>query len=93
MIDQKLERPHLTMSKWRGGEEDCYVRPKLLVCYKRHYSPRCINVQVVHITFTAALILVYAIVSGIKGDFSDDLKVYVDTSCETRKTLPKHIGK
>ncbi|KAI7210381.1 hypothetical protein KC333_g8257 [Hortaea werneckii] len=60
---------------------------KLLVCYKRHYSLRRINVQVVHIAFTAALILVYAIVSGIKGDFSDDLKVYVDTCCEALAEL------
>lgn len=60
---------------------------KLLVCYKRHYSLRRINVQVVHIAFTAALILVYAIVSGIKGDFSDDLKVNVDTCCEALAEL------
>ena len=46
---------------------------RLLACYKRLYTLRRASNQVVHTTFTAALILVYAIVSRITVEGYDDL--------------------
>ena len=60
---------------------------KLLACYKRQYTFRRANVQIVHTTFTAALILVYATVSGITGESHDDLKAYLKICCDALADL------
>jgi hypothetical protein len=54
---------------------------KLLTHYKRRYTLRRANIQAVHITFTAALILVYAMVSGIANESRDDFKSHLDICC------------
>jgi hypothetical protein len=60
---------------------------KLLACYKRLYTFRRANIQIVHTAFTAALILVYATVSGIRGRSRDDLKGFLDTCCDALADL------
>ncbi|THX81558.1 hypothetical protein D6D04_04002 [Aureobasidium pullulans] len=62
---------------------------KLLVCYKRQYTLRRISNQAVHTTFTAALILVYAVVSGIgiASQFRESLESHLDTTCEALSEL------
>lgn len=54
---------------------------KLLACYKRLYTLRRASNQVVHTTFTAALILVYAIVSRITVEGYGDLHTPLDICC------------
>jgi len=65
---------------------------KLLACYKTQYSLRRINSQVVHIAFTAALILVYATVSGIPLESRSDLMSHLDTCCEALSELGEAFG-
>jgi hypothetical protein len=60
---------------------------RLLACYKRLYTFRRANIQIVHTAFTAALILVYATVSGITGQSRGDLKGYLDTCCDALADL------
>lgn len=60
---------------------------RLLTCYKRLHGLRRTNVQVVHITFTAALILVYALVSGIARNRQDELAGYLEVCCNALNDL------
>lgn len=54
---------------------------RLLACYSRLYTLRRASNQVVHTAFTAALILVYAIVSRITVEGYDDLRTPLDICC------------
>lgn len=65
---------------------------KLLVCYRSQYTLHRANSQVVHIAFTAALILVYATVSGITSEFRSDLVSHLDTCCEALSELGEAFG-
>jgi hypothetical protein len=60
---------------------------RLLVCYGRLYTFRRAHVQIIHITFTAALILVYATVSGIADQSHGDLTTYLETCCNALADL------
>jgi hypothetical protein len=65
---------------------------KLLLGYKRQYTLRKVNNQVVHIAFTAALILVYATVSGIASQSGENLEIHLDTCCEALSDLGEAFG-
>lgn len=65
---------------------------KLLTSYKRQYTLRRISIQMVHVTFTAALILVYATVSGISDAYRDDLTFHLDTCCEALSEFGEAFG-
>lgn len=53
----------------------------LISCYKTQYTLRRASIQLVHVTFTAALILVYAIISGVMRDLYPDLSSHLDVCC------------
>ena len=55
---------------------------KLLSSYKEQYTLRRANVQIVHCAFTAALILVYTIVSGIQTMENGTLSPYLHICCK-----------
>lgn len=60
---------------------------RLLTCYKRLHGLRKTNIQVVHIAFTAALIFVYAIVSGVGMAQESDLVAHLDVCCSALADL------
>lgn len=60
---------------------------ELLSIYEKQYSMRQANVQVVHITFTAALILVYATVSENNPQDHQELALHLETCCHALAEL------
>jgi hypothetical protein len=69
--------------------ESAVAISKLLTKYKSAYTLRLINVQAVSIVFSAALILVFATVSEIKGDTDVDLNTHLSTCCKGLAELGK----
>lgn len=59
----------------------------LIMCYKQQYSLRRASVHIVHVTFTAALILVYAIISGVARQVYSDLSTHLDVCCQALAEL------
>jgi hypothetical protein len=60
---------------------------KLLACCKQLYTLRRASNQVVHTAFTAASILVYAIVSRIEAEGYDNLHIPLDVCCSALADL------
>ncbi|KAH7317439.1 hypothetical protein BKA65DRAFT_515922 [Rhexocercosporidium sp. MPI-PUGE-AT-0058] len=69
--------------------ESAVAISKLLTKYKSAYTLRFINIQAVSIVFSAALILVFATVSEIRGDANVDLNIHLSTCCKGLAELGK----
>ena len=60
---------------------------KLIACYQSQYGLRRCSVLVVHIVFSAALILVYATLSQSDNYLSDALQPHLETCCQALAEL------
>lgn len=69
--------------------ESAVAISKLLTKYKSAYTLRLINIQAVSIVFSAALILVFATVSEIRGDTNVDPNTHLSTCCKGLAELGK----
>ncbi|PVH71352.1 hypothetical protein DL98DRAFT_106605 [Cadophora sp. DSE1049] len=69
--------------------ESAVAISQLLTRYRSAYTLRLINVQAVSIVFSAALILVFATVSEIRGDTNVDLNTHLSTCCRGLAELGK----
>ncbi|KAK5692323.1 hypothetical protein LTR17_025373 [Elasticomyces elasticus] len=57
-----------------------------------HYSLRRAHIEIVHVTFTAALILVYAIISAVPDSDHADLPSHLDVCCKALADLGEAFG-
>lgn len=55
---------------------------RLVTRYQQLYTLRRANVQIIHATFTAALVLVYGIISDVAAQFDVDLSAHLDACCQ-----------
>ena len=69
--------------------ESAVIISQLLTRHKTTYTLRFINIQAVSIVFSAALILVFATVSEIKGNNNADLNTHLSTCCKSLAELGK----